>query len=121
MRPIILFTLVLKMTVGAMTLFDEPYLLVGVTGGTNNAGLTIAMYLYDRGFQVRPFWLRIGHGVCGFSDHRGRVGPKYRFFGRSNTRRLEQTMASSETTSLTESRKAASVAVNARHAGSRAA
>lgn len=50
MQPIILFTLVLS-TVGAMTIFDEPYLLVGTTGGTNNAGLTIAMYLYDRGFR----------------------------------------------------------------------
>jgi ABC-type sugar transport system permease subunit len=34
-----------------MTIFDEPYLLVGTTGGTNNAGLTITMYLYDRGFR----------------------------------------------------------------------
>ncbi|GIV69699.1 carbohydrate ABC transporter permease [Caldilinea sp.] len=50
MQPIILFTLVLS-TVGAMTIFDEPYLLVGTTGGTNNAGLTITMYLYDRGFR----------------------------------------------------------------------
>jgi len=50
LQPIILFTLVLS-TVGAMTIFDEPYLLVGATGGTNNAGLTIAMYLYDRGFR----------------------------------------------------------------------
>jgi ABC-type sugar transport system permease subunit len=54
MRPIILFTLVLS-TIGAMTIFDEPYLLVGVTGGTNNAGLTIGMYLYDRGFKFAHF------------------------------------------------------------------
>ena len=54
LRPIILFTLVLS-TVGAMTIFDEPYLLVGVTGGTNSAGLTTALYLYNEGFQFAHF------------------------------------------------------------------
>lgn len=54
LRPIILFTLILS-TIGAMTIFDEPFLLVGVTGGTNNAGLTIAMYLYNRGFNFAHF------------------------------------------------------------------
>lgn len=54
LRPVILFTLILS-TIGAMTIFDEPYLLVGQTGGTNNAGLTIAMYLYNRGFNYAHF------------------------------------------------------------------
>jgi cellobiose transport system permease protein len=54
LRPVILFTIVLS-TIGAMTLFDEPFILVGVTGGTSNAGLTIAMYLYNRGFNFAHF------------------------------------------------------------------
>jgi len=54
LRPIILFTLVLS-TVGAMTIFDEPYMLVGVTGGANNAGLTTALYLYNNAFQFAHF------------------------------------------------------------------
>jgi len=54
LRPVILFTVVLS-TIGAMTLFDEPFILVGVTGGTSNAGLTIAMYLYNRGFNFAHF------------------------------------------------------------------
>lgn len=54
MQPIILFTLVLS-TVGAMTIFDEPYMLVGVTGGASNAGLTAALHLYNNGFQLAHF------------------------------------------------------------------
>ncbi|HEY65480.1 MAG TPA: sugar ABC transporter permease [Caldilineae bacterium] len=54
LRPVILFTIVLS-TIGAMTLFDEPFILVGVTGGTSHAGLTIAMYLYNRGFNFAHF------------------------------------------------------------------
>ncbi len=54
MQPIILFTLVLS-TVGAMTIFDEPYMLVGVTGGANQAGLTAALYLYNNAFQFAHF------------------------------------------------------------------
>lgn len=54
LRPVILFTVILS-TIGTMTLFDEPFLLVGVTGGTSNAGLTIAMYLYNRGFNFAHF------------------------------------------------------------------
>ena len=63
LRPVILFTVVLS-TIGTMTLFDEPFILlmtgggttnVGLTGGTNNAGLTIAVYLYNRGFNLAHF------------------------------------------------------------------
>jgi ABC-type sugar transport system permease subunit len=54
LRPVILFTIVLS-TIGAMTLFDEPYILVGVMGGTSNAGLSIAMYLYNHGFNLAHF------------------------------------------------------------------
>jgi cellobiose transport system permease protein len=60
LRPVILFTLVLS-TIGAMTLFDEPYILVASTGntanmgGTSNAGLSIAMYLYNQAFTLAHF------------------------------------------------------------------
>ncbi len=54
LQPVILFTIVLS-TIGAMTLFDEPYILVGVMGGTSNAGLSIAMYLYNHGFNLAHF------------------------------------------------------------------
>lgn len=58
LRPVILFTLVLS-TVGAMTIFDEVFLLlpstVALTGGTSNAGLTLALYLYNRGFNLAHF------------------------------------------------------------------
>ena len=58
LRPVILFTLVLS-TVGAMTIFDEVFLLLpggmALTGGTSNAGLTIALYLYNHGFNLAHF------------------------------------------------------------------
>ncbi len=84
MRPIILFTLVLS-TVGAMTLFDEPYLLVGVTGGTNNAGLTIAMYLYDRGFKFAHFGYASAMAYVVSAIIVAVSVVNIRFFGRSNT------------------------------------
>lgn len=58
LRPVILFTLVLS-TVGAMTIFDEVFLLLpgtmALTGGTSNAGLTLALYLYNHGFHLAHF------------------------------------------------------------------
>jgi cellobiose transport system permease protein len=61
MRPVILFTLVLS-TIGGMTIFEEPYILLlqtaptmGASGGTNNAGLTLATYLYNQGFTLAHF------------------------------------------------------------------
>ena len=58
LRPVILFTLVLS-TVGAMTIFDEVFLLLpgmmALTGGSNNAGLTLALYLYNQGFNLAHF------------------------------------------------------------------
>lgn len=52
LRPIILFTVVLS-TIGTLQLFDEPYILTN--GGPNNATLTIALYLYQNGFQFFDF------------------------------------------------------------------
>ena len=84
MRPIILFTLVLS-TVGAMTIFDEPYLLVGVTGGTNNAGLTIALYLYDRGFKFAHFGYAAAMAYIVSAIIVAVSVFNLRIFGRSNT------------------------------------
>ncbi len=52
LRPVILFTVVLS-TIGTLQLFDEPFVLTD--GGPNNATLTIAMYLYQNGFQFFDF------------------------------------------------------------------
>ena len=49
LRPIIFFAVTLTI-IGNLQLFDEPFVLIGSTGGTNNAAMTIAMYLYDLGF-----------------------------------------------------------------------
>ncbi len=51
LRPVILFTLILSF-VGGITIFDEPYLLTWMQtlGGTNHAGLTMSLYLYNEAF-----------------------------------------------------------------------
>ena len=51
LRPVILFTVILSF-IGGITIFDEPFLLTTNQGlgGVNNAGLTLAMYLYNQGF-----------------------------------------------------------------------
>ncbi len=54
LKPIILFTLILS-TIGAMTIFDEPYMLVGTGGGTDNSGLTLMVYLYREAFEYVHF------------------------------------------------------------------
>ena len=53
LRPVILFSLILSF-IGGITVFDEPYLLTwrqAGLGGTNNAGLTMAYYMYERAFM----------------------------------------------------------------------
>jgi cellobiose transport system permease protein len=54
LKPVILFTLILS-TIGALTIFDEPYNLVGTNGGTDNAGLTLMLYLYREAFEYVHF------------------------------------------------------------------
>jgi ABC-type sugar transport system permease subunit len=51
LRPVILFSLILSF-IGGITIFDEPYLLTWMRtlGGTNYAGLTMSLYLYNEGF-----------------------------------------------------------------------
>ena len=47
LKPIVLFT-VIQSTIGTINLFTEPFMLVGIKGGTGNQGLTAMMYLLDR-------------------------------------------------------------------------
>jgi ABC-type sugar transport system permease subunit len=50
-RPVGSFVLLLSL-IGSFQLFELPYLLLGETGGPNNQGLTIVMYLYQTGFET---------------------------------------------------------------------
>jgi len=67
LKPVILFTIILS-TIGGMTIFEEPFILVGWQGGTSYAGLTLALYLYANGFE----FVRFGHAsamayvICAF-------------------------------------------------------
>ena len=59
LRPIMLFAVTLTI-IGNMQLFDEPLILVGTGGGTSQAGLTSALYLYRTGFE----WLYMGSAAA---------------------------------------------------------
>ena len=48
-KPVATFVLVTS-TIGSFQLFELPYILLGNGPGPNKAGLTVVMYLYDRGF-----------------------------------------------------------------------
>ncbi|GAB4456744.1 MAG: sugar ABC transporter permease [Armatimonadaceae bacterium] len=48
-KPVITFVVVTA-TLGSFQLFELPYILLGNSAGPDQAGLTIVMYLYDRGF-----------------------------------------------------------------------
>jgi len=52
LRPIMFFAISLTI-IGSMQLFDEPFILAGNNpmGGIDNAGMTVAMYLYREGFS----------------------------------------------------------------------
>lgn len=54
MLPIIMVS-VLTATVGGIQTFDEPYVLTQGSGGTNDAGLSMAMYLYQNAFEYFDF------------------------------------------------------------------
>ncbi|MFO7726353.1 MAG: sugar ABC transporter permease [Oceanipulchritudo sp.] len=49
-KPVALFVVVMS-TVGSFQLFELPYALLEGTGGPDNAGLTIVMYLYQHAFE----------------------------------------------------------------------
>ncbi len=50
-RPIATFVFLLSF-IGSMQLFELPFLLLGPTGGKDGAGLTVVMYLFEKGFAV---------------------------------------------------------------------
>lgn len=54
LRPVILFTL-LTSTIAGFQIFTEPQVLVGNDGGPGNAGLTVALYLYQQAFTHGRF------------------------------------------------------------------
>lgn len=55
LKPVILFTLV-QSTIGGLTIFTEPYMLLeGASGGTNYEGLTLMVFLYRDAFEYVHF------------------------------------------------------------------
>lgn len=50
-RPVASFVVMLSM-IGSLQLFELPYVLLDGSGGPNNQGLTVVMYLYQQGFEV---------------------------------------------------------------------
>lgn len=54
MRPIILFT-VITSTIGGLSLFTEPQVLLGNGGGAGEAGMTIVLYQYNQAFTQFDF------------------------------------------------------------------
>jgi cellobiose transport system permease protein len=54
LRPVILFT-VITSTIGGLQIFTEPQVLLGNTGGPENAGETIVLYLYNQAFVKNQF------------------------------------------------------------------
>lgn len=54
LRPVILFT-VITSTIGGLSLFTEPQILLGNSGGTGEAGMTIVLYQYNQAFTQFDF------------------------------------------------------------------
>ena len=50
-RPVATFVVLLSL-IGSFQLFELPYLLLNCTGGPDNQGLTLVMYLYQTGFET---------------------------------------------------------------------
>jgi ABC-type sugar transport system permease subunit len=50
-KPVILVVVIMS-TIGSFQLFELPYTLLNSSAGPNKAGLTIVMYLYQRGFEI---------------------------------------------------------------------
>lgn len=54
LRPMIYFGVTLSV-IGGLQLFEEPFILTGGRGGTDQAGMTTAMYLYRMAFDFNDF------------------------------------------------------------------
>jgi ABC-type sugar transport system permease subunit len=50
-KPVAVYVMILS-TIGSFQLFELPYVLLGQSPGPDNAGLTIVMYLYLKGFEA---------------------------------------------------------------------
>jgi ABC-type sugar transport system permease subunit len=50
-KPVAVFVVVLS-TIGSFQLFELPYLMLRNTAGPEQAGLTVVMYLYQKGFEA---------------------------------------------------------------------
>lgn len=59
LRPMMFFAIALTIIFN-LQLFDEPFILTGGTGGTGQAGMTVAMYLYRTGFE----WMYMGSAAA---------------------------------------------------------
>lgn len=55
LRPMMMFAVTMSV-IGSMQIFDEPMMLVGQSGGTDQAGLTTVLYMYRTGFE----WMQMG-------------------------------------------------------------
>jgi multiple sugar transport system permease protein len=92
LRPMIFFAVTLTI-IGNLQLFDEPFVLTNIsgnrTGGPNEAGLTVAMYLYRTGFE----WVDMGTAAAMswllFLVIGTATFVHFRFFGRSGLERRE--------------------------------
>lgn len=56
MVPFVLVSFITA-TVGGIQIFDEPYVLTQGTGGVNNSGVSMGMYLYQTAFEYFEFGL----------------------------------------------------------------
>ena len=54
LRPMIFFGVTLSV-IGGLQLFEEPFILTGGKGGTDQAGMTTAVYLYRTAFDFNDF------------------------------------------------------------------
>ena len=54
LRPMIYFGVTLSV-IGGLQLFEEPFILTGGRGGSDQAGMTSAMYLYGMAFDFNDF------------------------------------------------------------------
>lgn len=53
-RPMIIFTVIIS-TIGGMQIFAEPLMFSGLSGGSQNQGLTLTLYLYGEAFSRSSF------------------------------------------------------------------
>lgn len=54
LKPMIFFGITLTI-IGGLQLFEEPFILTGGRGGTDQAGMTTAMYMYRTAFEFNDF------------------------------------------------------------------